>query len=306
MKHILRLASLLLLALVLMGQTTFPQTFYISVSSARARECPETTCRVVVSFRRGTAITVNGTVVGTTVQGNSTWLETVFNDGLVYVHSSLATTRAPAGLTATDTTIVGDAALVTRIIDGDTIDVEVNGTGYRVRYIGMNTTERGEVCTNEATAANTALVQGNTVTLVRDISETDRYGRLLRYVYADGVFVNAELVAQGYAEAADYPPDSRFADYFANLEQEARLANLQCHALDAFGERSTSSIQPTPQLISTPVAPPPAPSFTCSCSRTCEQVVSCEEAYFQLNQCGCGRRDGDSDGVPCENICPGG
>jgi hypothetical protein len=69
---------------------------------------------------------------------------------------------------------------------------------------------------------------------------------------------------------------------------------------------ATAAAQPTQQLASTPVAPLATPGFTCSCSRTCEQVVSCEEAYFQLNQCGCGRRDGDNDGVPCENICPGG
>jgi hypothetical protein len=56
--------------------------------------------------------------------------------------------------------------------------------------------------------------------------------------------------------------------------------------------------------ISTP--PPAAPAFSCSCSKTCTEVVSCEEAYFLLNTCGSGRRDGDNDGVPCENICPGG
>lgn len=63
------------------------------------------------------------------------------------------------------------------------------------------------------------------------------------------------------------------------------------------------------QPISTPVpaVPQPAsPEFTCNCSKTCEQMVSCEEAYFQLNQCGCRRRDADNDGVPCENMCPGG
>lgn len=56
------------------------------------------------------------------------------------------------------------------------------------------------------------------------------------------------------------------------------------------------------QPISTP---PPAPAFACDCSKTCPQMASCEEAYFQLS-CGCGRRDADNDGVPCEEICPGG
>ena len=48
------------------------------------------------------------------------------------------------------------------------------------------------------------------------------------------------------------------------------------------------------------------PSYSCNCSKTCPQMSSCQEAYFQLNNCGCGRRDGDNDGVPCESICPGG
>ena len=45
-------------------------------------------------------------------------------------------------------------------------------------------------------------------------------------------------------------------------------------------------------------------SYSCDCSKLCSQMASCEEAYYQLNQCGCSKRDGDSDGVPCESICP--
>lgn len=57
---------------------------------------------------------------------------------------------------------------------------------------------------------------------------------------------------------------------------------------------------------SQPTAIPQAPTFSCNCSKTCSAMTSCEEAYFQLNQCGCSKRDGDGDGVPCESICPGG
>ncbi len=91
----------------------------------------------------------------------------------------------------------GETAQVTDIIDGDTIDVDINGVGYRVRYIGVNTPERDETCYADATNANADLVDGQTVTLVRDSSNTDRYGRLLRYVYVGNVFVNAQLVAGG-------------------------------------------------------------------------------------------------------------
>lgn len=134
--------------------------------------------------------------------------------------------------------IVGDMGIVTQVIDGDTIDVNINGTEYRVRYIGMNTPERDETCYQEARDANAALVQGQTVTLVRDVSETDRFGRLLRYVYVNGVNVNAQLVAQGFAEAAEYPPDTAQTASFRELEAQARAANLGCHPTGIFNDGS--------------------------------------------------------------------
>lgn len=130
----------------------------------------------------------------------------------------------------------GETATVLDIIDGDTIDVQfTDGREERVRYIGVNTPERGEPCYAEATRANAALVKEQTVTLIKDTSETDKNGRLLRYVFAGNVFVNAELVRQGYAEAKRYPPDVAFAEDFETLEDEARLANRACHATGIFG-----------------------------------------------------------------------
>lgn len=128
----------------------------------------------------------------------------------------------------------GEIATVTRVIDGDTIDVRLNGVEYRVRYVGVNTPERDEPCYAQASAANAALVQGRQVTLVRDVSDTDRYDRLLRYVYVDTLFVNAELVAEGWAEAGYYPPDTAYTAYFDRLEAEARSANRGCHPTGVF------------------------------------------------------------------------
>ena len=72
-----------------------------------------------------------------------------------------------------------DVARVTQVIDGDTIRVE---GGYKVRYIGIDTPEMGEAFGMEAWQANRKLVEGKKVRLERDVSETDKYGRLLRYV----------------------------------------------------------------------------------------------------------------------------
>lgn len=125
---------------------------------------------------------------------------------------------------------------VTQIVDGDTIEVEIDGVGYRVRYVGVNTPERDEDCYNQATAANRALVSGQTVRLVQDESFTDQYGRLLRYVYVGDTFVNAELVRAGWAEAAEYRPDTRHTAYFRDLERAAAAANLGCHSTGIFDD----------------------------------------------------------------------
>ena len=135
-------------------------------------------------------------------------------------------------------TIDGVTAQVRRVIDGDTIDVFLDNEVQRVRYIGMNTPERDEACYNEATEANRALVEGETVLLVKDVSETDRFDRLLRYVYADDVFVNAMLVEQGYAEAALYRPDDQHYEEFRELEIVAAEQGLGCHPTNIFNDGS--------------------------------------------------------------------
>jgi micrococcal nuclease len=74
----------------------------------------------------------------------------------------------------------------------------------------------------ESARRNRELVEGKTVLLEKDVSETDRYGRLLRYVWVDGKMVNAVLVEEGYARAYTVPPDVKYADLFRQLERRAR------------------------------------------------------------------------------------
>ena len=117
-----------------------------------------------------------------------------------------------------------DTARVTRVIDGDTITI---AGGYKVRYIGIDTPEvypRVEAFGIEAWQANRELVEGKEVRLERDVTETDRYGRLLRYVYVDDIFVNAELVRLGLARSKAYPPDTEYQDLLEEMEAEAREA----------------------------------------------------------------------------------
>ena len=131
----------------------------------------------------------------------------------------------PPGPTAPPSALPAGAqpAEVVWVIDGDTIEVEIDGQEYRVRYIGIDTPERDMPYYEQATQANRQLVENQTILLVKDVSETDRFGRLLRYIYLpDGTFVNAQLVETGYAQAVTFPPDVAFADHFRQLQEEAR------------------------------------------------------------------------------------
>ncbi len=115
-----------------------------------------------------------------------------------------------------------EIAYVTRVIDGDSIEVEVNGTEEQVRYIGMNTPEyysdkRDEA--ERATALNRSLVEGQYVLLIRDVSDRDKYDRLLRYVFTADGFVNFELVKEGAAEVKEYPPDTACHEFLLLADQ---------------------------------------------------------------------------------------
>lgn len=136
----------------------------------------------------------------------------------------------------------GEQGRVTRVVDGDTIDVRLDsGETIRVRYLGMNTTEtnRGEPCSQEGKQANADLVSGERVTLVADEDPQDPYDRALRYVYVGDVFVNAELVRQGWAEAVMYEPNDRHWEALIELEQQANRNNRGCHGIsDMFDDGS--------------------------------------------------------------------
>ena len=138
-----------------------------------------------------------------------------------------ATTIAP---TPTDARFTD--AQVIEVVDGDTIKVLVAGEKLKLRYIGIDTPEMGGADGEAAREQNVALVSGRTVRLEQDVSETDPYGRLLRYVWIGDTMVNAELVRLGYARAVAYPPDTQNQAQFAALQAEAQAARrgLWAHA----------------------------------------------------------------------------
>lgn len=117
---------------------------------------------------------------------------------------------------------------VRKVVDGDTIEV---AGGERVRFIGVDTPEtvapdRPVGCFGKEASRFTASVipPGTPVRLVGDVEQRDRYGRLLAYVYrqADGLFVNAELLRQGYAQLLTIPPNIAHTDEFTAIARQAR------------------------------------------------------------------------------------
>lgn len=127
--------------------------------------------------------------------------------------------------TSTATFTPFEVATVARVIDGDTVELE---NGERVRYLGIDTPETVhpekpvQCYGSEASERNKALVEGKVVSLLRDGPDRDAYGRLLRYVFVDGTFVNGDLVWGGYAYARSYGDNPSLYQTLLQLERAAR------------------------------------------------------------------------------------
>lgn len=200
-------------------------------------------------------------------------------------------------------------ARVVRVIDGDTVEADIAlGSRATIRYIGIDTPETvapGQPLGcfgREASDRNKALVENKTVYLEKDVSETDRFGRLLRYVYLeDGKMVNELLVAEGYAQVSTFPPDVKYQDRFLAAQQQARSANRglwgACQAAPA----------PTPPPVAQRTAPAQAancdPSYPTVCIPRFPPDLDCRDIPFRrfiVLQPDPHRFDADRDGIGCE------
>jgi micrococcal nuclease len=179
-----------------------------------------------------------------------------------------------------------ERATVISVTDGDTIRVSLDGRPFSVRYIGVDTPETVdpsrpvEPYGRAATEANRRLVEGRAVLLEKDVSETDRFGRLLRYVYVETsaglVMVNAELVRLGFARVATFPPDVRYQSQFLDLERQARTSNAGLWA--ATPTDSAAGAAPTSAASQATASASPLPtanqSSTPSASATPQPTVA--------------------------------
>lgn len=161
-----------------------------------------------------------------------------------------------------------DRAVVKHVVDGDTIDVSLNGRTRRIRLIGVDTPETThpsrpvECFGREASRFLTELVNGQTVLLESDPSQgdRDRYNRLLRFVWLpDGRLINYEIIAQGYGFEYTFRTPYKYQEQFKAAQRAARETQAGLWAPDACnGERTSATA--TPQPATTPRATPAAGS----------------------------------------------
>ncbi|WP_256237900.1 thermonuclease family protein [Bacillus sp. EB600] len=192
------------------------------------------------------------------------------------------------------------AATISRVVDGDTIELT---DGRKVRFIGVNTPEsttRHETYGKEASNYTTSKLTGKQVWLQKDVSETDRYGRLLRIVWLavpsndmdeneiKTKMYNADLVLNGFAEPSTYPPDVKYSDYFVKYAREARDKGTglwaygvngttkgdldQSTAVSSSQSSSSNTTNSSAPAASTPAATTPAPA-----SGESEYFANCTE-----------------------------
>jgi micrococcal nuclease len=142
--------------------------------------------------------------------------------------------------------------VVLRVVDGDTIHVQLDGRVEKVRYIGVNTPEvhhptRGEEPGGQdAVTVNQALVGGRDVRLEIDVRERDRYARLLAYVWVGDLMINAELIRLGYAQVMTVPPNVRYQGLFLAVQREAREARRGLWGTAAWPSAAPSDSPPRP------------------------------------------------------------
>jgi micrococcal nuclease len=167
-------------------------------------------------------------IVGVFVSGSYVWERRVSKQK---VETQQATpTKEPES----NPEVKGDTQYkVERTVDGDTIEIKIGDKTEKLRYIGVNTPETVKPNTpvqcfgKESSDFNKSLVEGKSVVLEKDISERDRYGRLLRYVYlvndkGELEMVNKKLIEEGYASVSTFPPDVKYQKVFLAAEKRAK------------------------------------------------------------------------------------
>ncbi len=182
--------------------------------------------------------------------------------------------------------------LVAHVLDDGTLEVQIDQSTVKVVYAGIEIMP--SVTDHSVKQAASAMLEGQPVLLVRDTSDTDAAGRLLRYVFTPGYFINYELIRQGLAAAQPDSADHTCAIYFLEAEQQARSNGL-----------GGWKVTPVPTNTFMPfVEVTPAAACDCSVRYECSDFKTHEEAQACYNACNdySSKLDDDRDGLACEDL----
>ncbi len=216
---------------------------------------------------------VTGIFIGTLLTRNQVNLQATGQT----VHESENLIPLNIGTVGTSTQS-GTLVKVTRVVDGDTIEIE---GGERVRYIGIDTPETVDPrkpvqCFGvEASKKNKELVEGKMVRLEKDITDRDKYNRLLRYIWLGDTLINQELVEQGFAKSYSYPPDIKYQDKFVAAEKKARE--------DKIGLWTACTSETAPATVVTPASQTSATDPSCTIKGN---ISTSGEKIYHMQGCG--------------------
>lgn len=199
---------------------------------------------------------------------------------------------------------------ITRVIDGDTVELE---DGKKLRLIGIDTPETQDCYSQEATNKAKELLEGQEVTLEKDVSETDRYGRLLRYIWKGDTLINEQLVKEGFASSYSYPPDVKYQNRIIAAQKEARDNNRGLWS--ACNSQTSNEVT---QPASSPNVKPQVKTETTQCKyscsspdQDCSDFSTHAEAQIFFNCCGftasydpmrLDKASGQGNGLACESL----
>lgn len=197
---------------------------------------------------------------------------------------------------------------VVKVIDGDTISVDIDEKIETIRLIGIDSPESVDprkpvqCFGKEASDKARQILIGKKVSLEYDPTQgdKDKYKRLLRYVFLeDGQNFNKLMIEEGFAYEYTYDAQYKYHTEFKAAEKKAREEKRGLWADNACSSSPTQE----PQGQSRTVIPDNSGRFSCAGKTLCGEMTSCEEANYYLTNCGLERLDGDKDGVPCETLC---
>jgi len=185
---------------------------------------------------------------------------------------------------------------VTRVVDGDTVEIDLDGKTEKVRLIGIDTPETVHPTKGEQAGGQTASdftkeqLTDKSVYITLDVEERDQYGRLLAYLYtADGVMFNALLAQDGYAKMSTFPPNVRWVELFRALQTDAQADKRGVWALEDVPAAPTMKYDPNGE------------------DRNCGDFATWQEAQAFYEAAGGPnsdphRLDADGNGLACESL----